>query len=161
LQSHKGISMIQEPRLDHLYQEVILDHNRRPRNFKQIPEASQYSHGVNPLCGDDYHLYLIINGESIVQDVGFQGSGCAISKASASMMTSLIKGKNVKDVLDLKNGFIDFMTKEEISQATRSTVGRLSLFEGVREFPVRIKCATLIWHALNDAVQDLPSSSFQ
>lgn len=153
--------MIQEPRLDHLYQEVILDHNRRPRNFKQIPEASQYSHGVNPLCGDDYHLYLIINGESIVQDVGFQGSGCAISKASASMMTSLIKGKNVKDVLDLKNGFIDFMTKEEISQATRSTVGRLSLFEGVREFPVRIKCATLIWHALNDAVQDLPSSSFQ
>jgi nitrogen fixation NifU-like protein len=145
---------VPEPRLEHLYQEVILDHNRNPRNFKEIPDATQYSHGVNPLCGDDYHLYLKVDEQGIVQDVGFKGGGCAISKSSASIMTTLIKGKNVPDVEQLKENFLELMTKENISERVKSGVTRMIIFEGVKEFPVRVKCATLIWHALADALKD-------
>jgi nitrogen fixation protein NifU and related proteins len=137
--------MIPEPNLGNLYQEVILDHNRKPRNFKEIPDATQYSHGVNPLCGDDYHLYLKVN-EGKVEDVGFQGGGCAISKSSASLMTSLIKGL-------LRNHFLQMMTSER--EPSESEVGRMIIFKGVKEFPVRVKCATLIWHALGDALKDV------
>jgi len=147
--------MIPEPRLSNLYQEVILDHNRRPRNFKEITHPTQYSHGVNPLCGDDYHLYLVMDSHGIVQDVGFQGSGCAISKASASMMTSMIKGKSLHEVTGLKDGFLELMTEEITSESIKSKVGRLIIFEGVREFPVRVKCATLIWQAFSDALKDV------
>ncbi len=146
-----------EPKLSHLYQEVILDHNRRPRNFKEIPSATQYSHGRNPLCGDDYHLYLNVNSEGKIQDIGFQGAGCAISKSSGSIMTTLIKDKSVAEAAKLKDYFLDFMTKEPVPSEAKSGVGKLSLFEGVKEFPVRVKCATLIWHALQDALKDIPS----
>jgi len=141
-----------EPQLDHLYQEVILDHNRRPRNFKEIPEAKYYAHGVNPLCGDDYHLYLQIDEDGVIQDIGFQGSGCAISKSSSSIMTSMVKGKNIPEITKLKENFLEMMTKEEVTEELLSSVGRLTLFQGVKEFPIRVKCATLIWHALEDAI---------
>ncbi|MDP3919705.1 MAG: SUF system NifU family Fe-S cluster assembly protein [Candidatus Omnitrophota bacterium] len=146
--------MIPEPKLDHLYQEVILDHNRNPRNFRELADATQYSHGVNPLCGDDYHLYLKIDEDGTIEDVGFHGAGCAISKSSASIMTTLIKGKNEQAVKVLQENFIKFMTTDESDGKAKATVGRMALFEGVKEFPVRVKCATLIWHALRDALAD-------
>ncbi|MBN1688320.1 MAG: SUF system NifU family Fe-S cluster assembly protein [Candidatus Omnitrophica bacterium] len=144
--------MIPEPKLNDLYQEVILDHNRRPRNFKEIPNPSHYSHGYNPLCGDDFHLYLRVEG-GIIQDVGFKGQGCAISKSSASILTSMIKGKSLEDARKLAGDFIDFMVEENKGDL-KSRIGRLSIYEGVKEFPVRVKCTTLIFHALQDAAKD-------
>lgn len=147
--------MIPEPKLENLYQEVILDHNRRPRNFKELTDATQYSHGVNALCGDNYHLYLKVNPQGTIEDVAFQGAGCAISKSSASVMTSLIKGKTVAEAAALKENFLNLMTKENAS-VSDDQVGRMIIFKGVKEFPVRVKCATLIWHALADALKDVP-----
>lgn len=145
---------VPEPHLDSLYQEVILDHNRRPRNFKLLPNATQYCHGLNPLCGDEYHLYLIVDkAAQKITDVGFQGQGCAISKASASIMTTEIKGKPVQEATALKDAFIEMLIKETIPDQTREKIGRLTLFEGVKEFPIRVKCATLAWHALADALK--------
>ncbi len=143
---------IPEPNLDHLYQEVILDHNRRPRNFKAVALATHYAHGFNNLCGDDYQLFLVIH-DGKIEDIGFQGKGCAISKASASMLTTFIKGKTVDEANILEDDFIKFMIQDtNAHQKTR--VGRLSIFEGVKEFPVRVKCATLIWRTLEDALKD-------
>lgn len=142
-----------EPQLSHLYQEVILDHNRRPRNYKEIPGCDHYAHGMNPLCGDDYHLYLKIGEGGIIEDIGFQGEGCAISKSSASIMTSMIKGKNIQEAERLRKSFMEMMTQDQFSEEARKNVGRLTLFEGVKEFPIRVKCATLIWHALEDALK--------
>ena len=144
--------MISEPKLENLYQEVILDHNRNPRNFKELEHPTHYSHGVNPLCGDDYHLYLKIDPEGGLEDIGFQGAGCAISKSSASMMTALVKGKSLADIEKLKTHFLNMMTQD--NTAAESEVGRMIIFKGVKEFPVRVKCATLIWHALGDALKD-------
>ncbi|MCM8775354.1 MAG: SUF system NifU family Fe-S cluster assembly protein [Candidatus Omnitrophica bacterium] len=149
--------MIPEPQLSRLYQEVILDHNRNPRNFKEIPNPTQYSHGYNPLCGDDYHLYLVIDESGVIADAGFMGSGCAISKSSASIMTTLIKGKTVSEIAALKDNFLEFMTQAPLPASAKSAVGRMAMFEGVREFPIRVKCATLIWHALADALKDYSS----
>ncbi|MBU3759009.1 MAG: SUF system NifU family Fe-S cluster assembly protein [Candidatus Omnitrophica bacterium] len=148
--------MIPEPRLNNLYQEVILDHNKNPRNFKEIHSPTCYSHGVNPLCGDDYHLYLSIQN-GVIEDVGFQGSGCAISKSSASLMTTLIKGKTPQDAARLGGHVMALMTSHEKNEDTRAKAGKMVIFEGVRDFPVRVKCATLIWHALNDALKDAPA----
>ena len=143
-----------EIKLDDLYQEVILDHNRRPRNFHKLDGATAYSHGVNPLCGDDYELYLLVDEGGIIRKASFLGQGCAISKSSASMMTTLIEGKTLKEAAELKDNFIRLLTSSETSEDMRSKAGRLKLFEGVRQFPVRVKCATLIWHALADALKD-------
>lgn len=148
-----------EPKLDHLYQEVILDHNKRPRNFKIIESPSRSSHGFNPLCGDDYRLQLVLDEKGVIQDIGFQGKGCAISKASASVMTSLVKGRPVQTAEELKSAFVRFMTSEEIDDALRLKVSRMRMFEGVREFPVRVKCATLIWRVLEDALKSETSST--
>ena len=145
---------VQEPRLEHLYQEVILDHNRNPRNFKEIHDPSFYSHGHNPLCGDDYHIYMKVAAGNVIQDIGFQGSGCAISKSSASLMTSLVKGKTADEALKLKDNVIQLMTRDDVPQSVRENSGRMIIFEGVKEFPVRVKCATLAWHALGDALKD-------
>ena len=145
--------MISEPKLENLYQEVILDHNRRPRNFKEMSDATQYSHGVNALCGDNYHLYLKVNPQGVIEDVGFQGAGCAISKSSASLMTTLIKGKTIREAGDLRTNFLNLMTKE--GSSGEAEVGRMIIFKGVKDFPVRVKCATLIWHALGDALKDV------
>ena len=140
-------------KLDELYQEVILDHNRRPRNFGKLENATAYAHGVNPLCGDDYHLYLEVESGTI-KKVGFEGSGCAISKSSASMMTQAMEGKTVGEAEKLKDGFIHLLTDETVSETARAGVGKLKIFEGVKQFPIRVKCATLIWRALEETLKD-------
>lgn len=152
---------IPEPKLENLYQEMILDHNRNPRNFKEIPGATAYAHGVNPLCGDDYQVYLKTNAEGVIEDIGFKGAGCAISKSSASVMTTLVKGKNIKEAGELKNYFLEMMTKDEPKFVETNAANlaqfakRVDMFHGVKEFPVRVKCATLAWHTLADALKDV------
>lgn len=143
-----------EPKLEHLYQEVILDHNRNPRNFKEIHDPTFYSHGHNPLCGDDYHIYINVAGDNVIQDIGFHGKGCAISKASASIMTTMVKGKKLEDAVKLEADVLRLLTEENVSPAIRENSGRMVIFDGVKEFPVRVKCATLAWHALGDALKD-------
>ena len=143
-----------EVKLNDLYQEVILDHNKRPRNFKKLDDATSSAHGVNPLCGDDYHVYLKRDAQGVIQAVGFQGQGCAISKASASLMTSAVEGKKTKDAEILKDNFIHLLTDNTASEEVRAGVGRLRFFEGVKQFPIRVKCATLAWRALEQALKE-------
>lgn len=135
--------------LSDLYQEVILDHNRRPRNFHELSGASHCAEGFNPLCGDRLTLYLKLEGETI-QDVSFVGSGCAISKASASMMTDALKGRTIADANRLFDRFHRMVTTPP-DQAVED-MGKLSSLAGVREFPVRVKCASLAWHTLKAAM---------
>jgi nitrogen fixation NifU-like protein len=135
--------------LNELYQEVILDHNRRPRNFRTIEGASHHAEGHNPLCGDRLSLYVQVDGGRIA-DVAFLGSGCAISKASASLMTDAVKGQPLADVRDLFERFHRMVTTPP-DQAVES-LGKLSVLAGVREFPVRVKCASLAWHTLKAAL---------
>lgn len=137
--------------LSELYQEVILDHNRRPRNFHAIDPADRTQEGYNPLCGDRLTVYVKLDGDRIV-DVAFQGSGCAISKASASLMTEALKGKRVADARDLFDRFHAMITSSP-DQAP-DDLGKLSVLAGVREFPTRVKCASLAWHTLKAAVSD-------
>jgi len=146
--------MNQEVRLNDLYQEVILDHNRRPRNFKKLENATACAHGINPLCGDDYRLFLNIDESGIIKEVGFEGQGCAISKASASMMTMAIRGKSRQDAVKLKDIFIELLTGDTVSDAVRAQADRLKIFEGVKQFPIRVKCATLIWRALEESLKN-------
>jgi len=138
--------------LEDLYQEVILDHNRNPRNFKVLDPCSCESRGVNPLCGDEVHLYLSIQDGKIV-DIGFQGKGCAISKSSASMMTSNVKGRPLDEVLALKELFVNLIKNDIVRDDLRDRLGNLKIFEGVKKFPIRVKCATMVWHTLADAIK--------
>jgi nitrogen fixation NifU-like protein len=135
--------------LTDLYQEVILDHNRRPRNFRTIKDASRQQEGYNPLCGDRLTLYVTLDGDRIA-DVAFQGSGCAISKASASLMTETLKGKTVAEARALFEKFHDMVTSSPDTEA--ADLGKLSVLSGVREYPTRVKCASLAWHTLKAAV---------
>ena len=135
--------------LSDLYQEVILDHNRRPRNFRQLEDPSHRAEGYNPLCGDRLNLFLRLDGERIA-DVGFQGSGCAISKASASLMTDSLKGLTVAEARDLFDRFHRMVTTPPDQPV--EDLGKLSVLAGVREFPVRVKCASLAWHTLKAAL---------
>ena len=135
--------------LTDLYQEVILDHNRRPRNFRALDEANRTQEGYNPLCGDRLTLYVKLEGDRIA-DVAFQGSGCAISKASASLMTEALKGKTVTEARELFDKFHDMVTSAPDQAAP--DLGKLSVLSGVREYPTRIKCASLAWHTLKAAV---------
>ena len=130
-----------------LYQQVILDHNRKPRNFRKIADANRTAEGYNPLCGDRITVELTVE-DGIVQDVGFQGTGCAISKAAASMMTASVIGKPEREVDALFHRVHAMLT----SANGATEVGKLAVFAGVREFPSRIKCATLAWHALQAAL---------
>jgi nitrogen fixation protein NifU and related proteins len=139
--------------LGDLYQEVILDHNRKPRNFGDLPEADRRAEGHNPLCGDRITVFVDLEGDT-VKDVRFQGSGCAISKASASMMTESVKGKTLAQAEALFEGFHRLLT-EDGTVADPKTLGKLVVFSGVREFPVRVKCATLAWHTLRAALENL------
>jgi nitrogen fixation NifU-like protein len=132
-------------RLENLYQEMILDHNKHPRHFCALSEYTHDAFGKNPLCGDEYHLELFVT-DGVVSEVGFQGSGCAISKASGSVMSSEIIGKPVEDVLKMKDVFLDGL------MGSGSLSGKLKVFEGVKKFPARVKCATLIWRALEAAL---------
>ena len=135
--------------LSDLYQEVILDHNKRPRNFRALETANHSAEGFNPLCGDRLHLYVRVDGD-VVTDVGFQGSGCAISKASASLMTDSIKGRPVAEVRALFERFHKMVTTPP--EKAVEDMGKLSVLAGVREFPVRVKCASLAWHTLKAAL---------
>jgi len=136
--------------LSDLYQQVILDHNRSPRNFKRIESANRKAEGNNPLCGDRIQLYVQLDGETI-SDIGFQmpqGAGCAISKASASLMTEAVKGKPAADAEAMFQAFRDMLA------GGNNAPGKLAAFSGVRAFPSRIKCANLAWHALHAALQN-------
>lgn len=135
--------------LQDLYQEVILDHNRRPRNFRPL-EGGRQAEGYNPLCGDRFTVYLHIDNGTI-KDVSFQGSGCAISKASASLMTEIVKGKSIDEAKATFDLFQKMITGP--ADAPAEHLGKLTVLAGVRQFPVRVKCASLAWHTLKSAVE--------
>ena len=138
--------------LRELYQEVILDHNKRPRNFRAIDNPTRTTRGHNPLCGDRLTLYLVLQDDRIV-DVAFEGSGCAISKASASLMTEAVKGKTVADAEALFERFHELVTAPADAPVSTTGLGKLAVFGGVREYPARVKCASLAWHTMKSAVE--------
>ncbi|MCA1558161.1 MAG: SUF system NifU family Fe-S cluster assembly protein [Acidobacteria bacterium] len=138
--------------LSELYQQVILDHNKKPRNFRVMEGANRRAEGYNPLCGDQLTVYLDLEGD-LVRDVSFEGSGCAISKAAASMMTQAVKGKSREDAEALFNEFHRMVTGELNEETEPNQLGRLTIFSGVRDYPARVKCATLSWHTLHAALK--------
>ena len=133
-----------------LYQEVIVDHNRSPRNFGKLEDADKTLEGYNPLCGDKLTLYLKTDGE-IINDIAFDGSGCAISVASASLMTDAMKGKSLKEAETLFNEFHNLITTDE--DVDTEKLGKLAALAGVKDYPARVKCASLCWHTLHSAIQ--------
>lgn len=141
-----------------LYQEVILDHNKRPRNFGALPDATRHADGHNPLCGDQISISLKLNGD-IIEDIRFEGQGCAISKASASMMTAELKGKTLAEAENIFGVFHEMVAgPQELEEDEIEALGKLAVFSGVREYPARVKCASLAWHTLHAALenQELP-----
>lgn len=144
--------------LSELYQQVILDHNKKPRNFHKLENANRKAEGFNPLCGDQLNIYLNIDGDRVT-DISFEGSGCAISKASASMMTQAVKGKSQAEVEQLFDEFHRMVTGALDEDIEPNHLGKLKIFAGVREFPVRVKCATLSWHTMHAALNNQPSTS--
>jgi nitrogen fixation protein NifU and related proteins len=141
------------PDLRELYQELILEHSKAPRNYRAMTGANCKAEGYNPLCGDHFTVYIQTQGDSI-QDIAFQGSGCAISKASASMMTQSVKGKTKEEAKQLFERFHRTVTGERNSgDVAKEDLGKLSVFAGVAEFPARVKCATLAWHTLEAALE--------
>ncbi len=139
--------------LSELYQQVILDHNKKPRNFRKLERANHSAEGYNPLCGDHLTIYVDLEGNS-VKEIAFEGSGCAISKAAASMMTQAVKGKSKEQAEELFNEFHSMVTGELDEETEENNLGNLRIFAGVREFPVRVKCATLPWHTLHAALNN-------
>ena len=138
--------------LRELYQQVILDHSKKPRNFQKLEGANRTAEGYNPLCGDDVTVYLQLE-DNAIRNIGFQGSGCAISKASASMMTDSVKGKTKAEAEVLFQKFHALVTGEEVRTDDPGDLGKLAVFSGVSEFPIRVKCATLAWHTLRAALE--------
>ena len=138
--------------LRELYQELILDHTKRPRNFRAMTDATATAEGHNRLCGDKLRLSVKVD-HGVIQDVAFQGSGCAISTASASMMTEALKGKTIQEAEDLFQRFHEVVTGPVGEEPDVDGLGKLGVFAGVREFPIRVKCATLPWHTLHAALQ--------
>jgi len=138
--------------LSELYQQVILDHNKKPRNFRKLETANRKAEGFNPLCGDQLTVYMEMD-EGLVRDVSFEGSGCAISKAAASMMTQAVKGKTREEAQALFRDFHAMVTGELDEEATPNALGRLKIFAGVRDYPARVKCASLSWHTMHAALE--------
>ena len=134
-----------------LYQEVIVDHNRSPRNYGKLENGNCQADGFNPLCGDEFHLSMLLDDDSIIQDIRFEGHGCAISTASASIMTELLVGKTIDEVRHLFAAFHDMVTSSNESKSIED-LGKASVLQGVREFPARVKCATLAWHTVMAAI---------
>ncbi len=134
-----------------LYQQVIMDHNKKPRNFRDMPEADHLAHGNNPLCGDTLVVYVKL-ADGVIEDVSFQGSGCAISVASASLMTEMLKGKTIVEAEAIYDQFHQQMTDKSVDNA--ASLGKLEVLSGVREFPARVKCATLSWHTVHAALNN-------
>ena len=137
--------------LRELYQQVILDHNKSPKNFRAMPDATRSTEGYNPLCGDHYTIFLKMNGETI-EDVSFTGAGCAISKASASVMSAMLKGKTRAEAESLFRSFHELVTGGPPDEEGLERLGKLAAFAGVSEFPARVKCASLPWHTLHSAL---------
>ena len=138
--------------LSELYQQVILDHNKKPRNFQRLEGANRSAEGFNPLCGDQLKVYLRMD-EGVVREVSFVGTGCAISKASASMMTQAVKGRTREEALALFEEFHRMVTGELDEEAEPNQLGRLKIFAGVRDYPARVKCASLPWHTMHAALE--------
>lgn len=140
-----------------LYQEVILDHGKNPRNFRHPDDANRHAHGYNPMCGDTLFVYLTLDGDGRITDAAFQGKGCAISMASASLMTEILKGKTEAEAKSLFERFHDMCTEDVPGEADEDVdedaLERLEVLSGVREFPVRVKCATLAWHTMTAAME--------
>lgn len=139
--------------LSELYQDVILEHSKGPRNFRELPNANHKAEGFNPLCGDHFTVFVQLEGDAI-RDISFQGSGCAISKASASMMTQSLKGKSREEAEKLFERFHNLVTGHAAGNGAGADLGKLSVFSGVSEYPVRVKCATLAWHTLKAALEN-------
>jgi nitrogen fixation protein NifU and related proteins len=138
--------------LDDLYQEVILDHNKSPRNFRAMENANRKAEGYNPLCGDHVTVYLKLK-DGVIQDISFEGSGCAISKASASLMTAELKGKTEAQAKELFDNVHKMLTGESNGQDSGKGVGKLKILSGVCKFPARVKCASLAWHTVSSALK--------
>jgi nitrogen fixation NifU-like protein len=138
--------------LRELYQEVILDHNKRPRNFRVPDPVNRKAEGYNPLCGDKITVFLYVEGD-VIKDLGFQGTGCAISKASASMMTDALKGKTLDEANKYFDRFHDMVTTPANVEVNTEVLGKMAVLAGVREYPMRVKCASLAWHTLKAAMQ--------
>ena len=146
--------------LRNLYQEVVIDHSKQPRNFRKIEDATQVATGYNPLCGDQLTLYVKRVNE-VIEDIGFTGAGCAISKASASLMTAALKGKKRQEALTLFHQIHILLTKGPNGPVSPDSLGKLAVLSGVWEFPMRVKCATLAWHTLRNALEgkEIPVST--
>ena len=138
--------------LKELYQQVILDHNKNPRNFGNMPECTNFAKGYNPLCGDQIDVYAILEN-GIIKELKFNGSGCAISKASASIMTTLVVGKTIEEAKGLYDEFHSIVTADMSVRLEDLELGKMAVFCGVREFPARIKCASLAWHTMIQAIE--------
>lgn len=136
--------------LRELYQQLIIDHSKKPRNFRKMPDANRRAEGYNPLCGDHVEVYLRVE-DGVVKDASFEGTGCAISTASASMMTEALKARPIADAEELVDRFHSLVTGAPGADA--GSLGKLAVFEGVREFPARVKCATLAWHSVRSALR--------
>ncbi len=144
--------------LRELYQEVILDHNKNPRNFRKIEPCSHHANGHNPLCGDKLELFLNIV-DDVIKDIAFVGSGCAISTSSASLMTQFLKGKSVAETRKYFDSFHDLVTGKTLNDRELEELGKLAIFAGVQEFPARVKCASLSWHTLINALNSADASA--
>ena len=144
--------------LSELYQAVILDHNKKPRNFHKLENANCFAEGFNPLCGDHLNVFLRVEDDE-VKEVSFEGSGCAISKASASMMTQAVKGKTKAEAETLFNEFHRMAMGDLDAENDPNNLGKLKIFAGVREFPARVKCATLSWHTMRAALEGQQSAT--
>ncbi len=139
--------------LQDLYQQLILDHNKSPRNQGKLVDSNRQAQGYNPLCGDKLQVYLHVE-DDIVKDISFEGSGCAISTASASLMTQSVKGKTVAQARAMFDSFHQMLTEDSASESDESALGKLVVFSGVCKYPARVKCATLAWHTINAALGD-------
>jgi len=144
--------------LSELYQQVILDHNKKPRNFRALEGANRVSEGFNPLCGDQLTVYMLMEA-GVVKDLSFVGTGCAISKAAASMMTQAVKGKTREEARALFDEFHRMVTGELDESAEPNRLGRLTIFAGVRDYPARVKCASLPWHTMHAALEGEESAT--
>jgi len=143
-----------ENEVDELYRELILDHYRRPRNTQFIPEAQHNAEGLNPFCGDQINLQIMVDSDKVIQSIGQQGNGCSISQASASMLTEVLKGKSLEQAKSTNNCFRRLLEGETIEDSELANLGVLEALAGVRKFPVRIKCALLAWTTMEDALGD-------
>ncbi len=140
--------------LRELYQEVILDHNKNPRNYREIQDANHTANGNNPLCGDQVSIFMNLE-DGVIQDISFQGQGCAISKASASLMTTVLKGKTEAEAEEYFEKFRTLVTSDTENEPDIDGLGKLAVFSGVREYPARVKCASLAWHTMEAALHTI------